>query len=100
MVTPPSLPTSDLRRAISRQAWLANRARNALKRPAFIGAISVATFVTALVSMVVVPRAQRQGQIVPPPRVRPDTLTIAANLARNHFRWRARHPNISLDAAK
>jgi RNA polymerase sigma-70 factor (ECF subfamily) len=24
---------------------------------------------------------------------------IAANLARNHFRWRARHPNISLDAA-
>jgi RNA polymerase sigma-70 factor (ECF subfamily) len=25
--------------------------------------------------------------------------TIAANLARNHFRWRARHPNISLEAA-
>jgi len=25
-------------------------------------------------------------------------FTIAANLARNHFRWRARHPNISLDA--
>jgi RNA polymerase sigma-70 factor, ECF subfamily len=24
--------------------------------------------------------------------------TIAANLARNHFRWRARHPNISLNA--
>ena len=23
-------------------------------------------------------------------------FTIAANLARNHFRWRARHPNISL----
>jgi RNA polymerase sigma-70 factor (ECF subfamily) len=25
--------------------------------------------------------------------------TIAANLARNHFRWRARHPNVSLEAA-
>ena len=25
-------------------------------------------------------------------------FTIAANLARNHFRWRSRHPNISLDA--
>jgi RNA polymerase sigma-70 factor (ECF subfamily) len=25
--------------------------------------------------------------------------TIAANLARNHFRWRSRHPNISLEAA-
>ena len=24
-------------------------------------------------------------------------FTIAANLARNHFRWRARHPNVSLD---
>jgi len=24
--------------------------------------------------------------------------TIAANLGRNHFRWRARHPNVSLDA--
>ena len=24
--------------------------------------------------------------------------TIAGNLARNHFRWRARHPNLSLDA--
>ena len=24
--------------------------------------------------------------------------TIAANLARNHFRWRNRHPNISLEA--
>lgn len=24
---------------------------------------------------------------------------IAANLARNHFRWRARHPNVSLEAA-
>jgi RNA polymerase sigma-70 factor (ECF subfamily) len=25
-------------------------------------------------------------------------FTIAANLARNHFRWRARHPALSLDA--
>jgi RNA polymerase sigma factor (sigma-70 family) len=25
-------------------------------------------------------------------------FTIAANLARNHFRWRARHTNLSLDA--
>jgi RNA polymerase sigma-70 factor (ECF subfamily) len=25
-------------------------------------------------------------------------FTIAANLARNHFRWRSRHPHLSLDA--
>ena len=36
-------------------------------------------------------------------RYRPDAkfstwlYTIAANLARNHLRWRARHPNVSLD---
>lgn len=24
--------------------------------------------------------------------------TIAANLGRNHYRWRSRHPNVSLDA--
>jgi RNA polymerase sigma-70 factor (ECF subfamily) len=26
--------------------------------------------------------------------------TIAANLARNHHRWRSRHPNVSLDAVR
>jgi len=26
--------------------------------------------------------------------------TIAANLARNHFRWRGRHPNVPLDPGK
>lgn len=32
-------------------------------------------------------------------RFRPWLLTIAANLARNHLRWRARHPNLSLETA-
>jgi Mrp family chromosome partitioning ATPase len=76
--TPPKAP--DLRRAISRQVWLANRARNALRRPAFIGAISVATFITALVSMVTVPR----GADTPAPintRPRPDTLSLAGAAA-------------------
>src|SRR5262245_26119003 len=59
----PAIPASDLRRAISRQTWLANRARNALQRPAFIGATSVATFVTALVSLIVVPRTKPPARI-------------------------------------
>lgn len=82
----PALPASDLRRAISRPTWLANRARNALQRPAFIGAISVATFVTAIVSLVVVPRTQRQT----PPAIkvapRPDTLGVLANAAMARLR--------------
>jgi hypothetical protein len=71
----------DFRRAISPQAWLASRARNALKRPAFIGAIGVGTFITALVSMVVVPRTQRQPAQVVAVAVRPDTLTVAGEAA-------------------
>lgn len=74
-------PTRDLRRRISRQAWLTNRARNALRRPVFIGAISVATFVTAIVSMVVVPRAQRQAPVVIPTAPRPDTVGLIGSSA-------------------
>lgn len=75
---PPRAP--DLRRAISRQVWLANRARNALRRPAFIGAISVATFVTALVSMVTVPNTSNKPVTVTA-RPRPDTLSLAGAAA-------------------
>lgn len=83
--TGPHAPGGDLRRAISRPVWLANRARNALQRPVFIGAVSVGTFVTALVSMVVVPRAQKQQQavkVVP----RPDTLSVLASSAMARMR--------------
>ena len=71
----------DLRRRISRQAWLSNRARNALRRPVFIGAISVATFVTALVSMVVVPRKQGRTPVTIPVAPRPDTVGLIGNAA-------------------
>jgi Mrp family chromosome partitioning ATPase len=71
----------DLRRAIPRQTWLANRAGNALRRPAFILAIGIGTFVTAIVSLVVVFNAQRQPPPPIPMAVRPDTLPIAAAIA-------------------
>ena len=51
-----------------------------MRRPAFIGAISIGTFVTALVSMVVAPR-NRQVPASLPVAVRPDTLTFAAAAA-------------------
>lgn len=82
----PTISSSDLRRAISRPTWLANRARNALQRPAFIGAISVGTFVTAIVSLIVVPRAQRQTPTPIPVVVRPETLSLAANAAMARIR--------------
>jgi hypothetical protein len=77
----PQTHTRDLRRAISRQAWLANRAANALRRPAFIGAISIGTFITALVAMVVAPRSQKKSEIPVQLTQRPETLTLAAAIA-------------------
>jgi len=89
---------TDLRRAISRQAWLANRARNALHRPAFIGAISVATFVTAIVSMIVVPRMQSRPEASVPVAPRPDTMSLLVNIGT--ARLRAREADSTLLAAR
>lgn len=69
---------SDLRKAITRPAWLKNRARNALHRPTFIGAIAVATFITALVSMVIAPKSEQRAARTAPRAARPDTLALAA----------------------
>jgi hypothetical protein len=69
---------SDLRKAISRPAWLTNRARNAIHRPVFVGAIALGTVVTALVSMVTAARTDQTAAPVMPRAPRPDTLTIAA----------------------
>ncbi|HJQ19783.1 MAG TPA: hypothetical protein VJ867_05490 [Gemmatimonadaceae bacterium] len=77
--TPATAFATDPRRAIPRQIWLTNRARNALQRPTFIGAISIATFITAIVSMVVVPRSHPAPVIRSAPR--PDTLSVIASAA-------------------
>jgi len=60
---------------------MAARARNALRRPVFIGAVSVVTFIAALFALVIVPRqAQRTAaQLRPSASARPDTSpTVAA----------------------
>lgn len=76
--------TAEYRLIIPRATWMAARARNALHRPIFIGAVSVGTFVTALVALVLVPQqAQRAAQaIAPKPGERPDTTTIVQSVAQ------------------
>src|SRR4051812_46492082 len=75
--------TSEYRLVLPRATYLAARARNAMHRPIFIGAVSVGTFVTALVALVVVPQqAQRRAQaIAPKPGERPDTVVLAQAVA-------------------
>ena len=45
----------------SRATWMAARARNALRRPVFIGAVSIMTFIASLVALVVVPQQARRA---------------------------------------
>ena len=58
------------------------RARNALRRPVFIGAVSVVTFVASLVALVVVPQQAKRAAnaIRPAPAARPDTLPTMNSL--------------------
>ncbi|HKH90629.1 MAG TPA: hypothetical protein VKA54_02435 [Gemmatimonadaceae bacterium] len=60
---------------------MAARARNALRRPVFIGAVSIVTFIASLVALVVVPQQARRAaaQLRPIGAERPDTSpTVAA----------------------
>ncbi len=58
------------------------RARNALRRPVFVGAVSVVTFVASLVALIVVPQqAKRTANAIRPPAAsRPDTLPTRQSL--------------------
>jgi Mrp family chromosome partitioning ATPase len=60
---------------------MAARARNALRRPLFIGAVSIMTFIASLVALVIVPQQARRAaaQLRPVAAQRPDTEpTVAA----------------------
>lgn len=60
---------------------MAARARNALRRPVFIGVVSIMTFIASLVALVVVPQQARRAaaQLRPIGAQRPDTEpTVAA----------------------
>ena len=67
----------------TRAAWMAARARNALRRPVFIGAVSIVTFIASLVALVVVPQQARRSaaQLRPAAAQRPDTEPTVAALA-------------------
>jgi Mrp family chromosome partitioning ATPase len=59
------------------------RARNALRRPVFIGAVSTVTFAASLIALVVVPQQARRAAtaIRPTAAARPDTAPTMAALA-------------------
>src|SRR3954471_5301733 len=65
----------------STAVWVSARARNALRRPAFISAVSMITFLASLLALIIVPQQARKAAnaIRPPAALRPDTEpTVAA----------------------
>lgn len=66
----------------SSATWIAARARNALRRPLFISAVSLLTFVASLLALIVVPQQAKKAAnaIRPPAASRPDTEPTATAL--------------------
>ena len=61
--------------SLTRAAWIAARARNALRRPVFISTVSTLTFAASLLALVIVPQQARKSAAVlrPAAALRPDT---------------------------
>jgi Mrp family chromosome partitioning ATPase len=70
---------------------MAARARNALRRPVFIAAVSIVTFIASLVALVVVPQQVRRAaaQLRPVGAQRPDTEPTVAALVEAERQVRA-----------
>lgn len=75
--------TAEYRLLVPRAAWMTARSRNAMRRPVFIGAVSIGTFVTALVALVVMPQqAQRAARTVRMSMPKPDTSQLINQVRR------------------
>jgi Mrp family chromosome partitioning ATPase len=92
--------TGEFPRLIPRAVWLTARARNAVHRPVFIGAVGVGTFVAALVALLLAPQQIKEVPHLAsvPVNVRPDTAPFIAALA--HARTRLGAAESSLASAR
>jgi Mrp family chromosome partitioning ATPase len=80
--------TGEFPRPIARSVWLTARARNAMHRPLFIGAVGFGTFVAALVALILAPQqAKHVGQLSTiPVDTKPDTAPFLAALSQARTR--------------
>jgi Mrp family chromosome partitioning ATPase len=90
--------TGEFPRAIPRAIWLTARARNAVQRPRFIGAVGIGAFVAALVALILAPQQVRRTNVVLPLEARPDTSPLVGALA--HARTRLSAADSSLGVAR
>ena len=79
--------TGEFPRAIPRPVWLTARARNAVHRPVFIGAVGAGTFIAALVALILAPQQTRRGTAPALPTIAPpDTQPLTAALSHARIR--------------
>jgi Mrp family chromosome partitioning ATPase len=78
-------------------AWIGARARNALRRPAFISLVSGLTFVASLMALVIVPQQARKSAAAlrPPASLRPDTEPTVAALGEAQRQVAAADSNVA-----
>jgi hypothetical protein len=90
--------TGEYPRPISRPAWLTARARNAVHRPVFIGAVGVGTFAVVLAALLLAPQQVRRAsrRTLAPIDARPDTVPLVAALGQARVRVAAAESPLSV----
>jgi Mrp family chromosome partitioning ATPase len=90
--------TGEFPRTIPRAVWLTARARNAVRRPVFIGAVSIGTFVAALLALILVPpQVRHAGQLASVTvGARPDTAPFVAALSQARLRLATADSSLAL----
>lgn len=94
--------TGEYPRAIPRPVWLTARARNAVRRPVFIGAVGIGTFVAALLALVLAPQQVRHVSrfVELPAGARPDTAPLVAALGQARSRLAGAESSLALARAR
>jgi hypothetical protein len=89
--------TGEFPRPIARAVWLTARARNAMHRPVFIGAVGLGSFAAALVALILAPQqAKRVGQLATVSvDVRPDSAPFTAALTQARTRLGAAESSLA-----
>lgn len=88
--------TGEFPRVIPRPVWLTARARNAVHRPMFIGAVGIGVFVATLVALILAPQQIRHAPLALPIATPPDTVPLVAALAHSRARLAAADSSLAV----
>ncbi|HVX40493.1 MAG TPA: hypothetical protein VHB25_13055 [Gemmatimonadaceae bacterium] len=90
--------TGEFPKPIPRPAWLTARARNAVRRPLFIGAATTGTVIAAAVALLVAPHQIRRVAPAPivPAAARPDTAPLIAAFTEARTRLAAAESSLAV----